>query len=331
MGSPGGSRFWRLALLALVISLVVHLVILMWSTFVYIYEYAIPAVVEKRSEPFEIKRVEINPMALKGAARLPSSPQPVAQRADPGRLMAADGQAVRRALESSQPQLTVPAPPEATATARLISVPSSPFSISQNADLAAEVARLEVGPASSLPPALSEVELPEAALGQGTAPGPGGLPGVRGLPAPGGDALPGFDEIVTEFQSPDPGFNARLPEPILLRLPSDVIFEFDSAELQPAALPLLQQAVRMVREYTTARVQVEGHTDTIGREDYNQQLSTARARAVQLWLARQLDTNLYELQARGVGESRPLVAPEGDARTQAPNRRVEITIQALRP
>lgn len=325
------ARLGKFVLLALIFSLLIHLGMVLWFSVVRIFEYGIPARKEQLAEPFEIKRVEINPLALQGASRLPQSPEPVAQRPDPGRLMSYDGQAVQRALKSAQPQMTVPAPPDPKSSAQVISVPSSPYTFAQNADLAAEVARVNLGATSSLPPALSAVELPEMALGSGSAPGPGGLPGIEGLATPGGENLPGFDEIVTEFQSPDPGFNARLPEPILLRLPSDVLFGFDSAELQATAFPLLQEAVKMVQEYPTARVLVEGHTDTIGTEEYNQKLSSDRAAAVQLWLARQLDTDTYELQARGVGESRPLVQPEGDAEAQAPNRRVEITIQALKP
>jgi len=312
-------------------SLLIRLGSGLWCAVVRIFEAGIPASKEQIGGAFGSKRVEINPMARKGAARLPQSPEPVAQRPDPGRLMSYDGQAVQRALQSAQPQMTVPAPPDPKASAEVISVPSSPYTFAQNADLAAEVARTNLGATSSLPPALSAVELPDMAMGGGSAPGPGGLPGIEGLSAPGGENLPGFDEIVTEFQSPDPGFNARLPEPILLRLPSDVLFGFDSADLQATAFPLLQEAVKMVQAYPTARVLVEGHTDTIGTDEYNQKLSSDRAAAVQLWLARQLDTDTYELQARGVGESRPLVNPEGDAEAQAPNRRVEITIQALKP
>jgi len=101
-----------------------------------------------------------------------------------------------------------------------------------------------------------------------------------------------------------------------------VNFDFDRAEIRPASRPILDQAASRLRQCGGERLQVEGHTDSIGADAYNQNLSERRARAVRDYLVSQ-GVSGGRISAVGFGESRPIASndnPEG----RFLNRRVEI-------
>jgi outer membrane protein OmpA-like peptidoglycan-associated protein len=106
---------------------------------------------------------------------------------------------------------------------------------------------------------------------------------------------------------------------------SDVNFAFGSATLLPAAEPVLMEVGRVLTARSD-RLELVGHTDSVGADAYNQQLSLRRAQAVRDFLARNfpsLGTNRFE--ARGLGESQP-VADNTSATGRSQNRRVEIRL-----
>lgn len=117
-------------------------------------------------------------------------------------------------------------------------------------------------------------------------------------------------------------------QPILLRLSSDVLFEFDSAVLQPGAIPTLQRVALILNNAVKAKITIEGHTDTFGADDYNNRLSLQRAQAVADWLKSQPGLQTRDLGVKGYGKSRPLVNPGGSIDEQKQNRRVEIRLEA---
>ena len=101
-----------------------------------------------------------------------------------------------------------------------------------------------------------------------------------------------------------------------------VTFAFDRAEIRPASRAILDQAADRLRQCGRERLQVEGHTDSIGSDVYNQDLSERRARAVRDYLAGK-GVGDGRISAVGYGESRPVATndtPEG----RALNRRVEV-------
>ncbi|MCG8591916.1 MAG: OmpA family protein [Proteobacteria bacterium] len=107
-----------------------------------------------------------------------------------------------------------------------------------------------------------------------------------------------------------------------VRLP--VYFEFNSADLREDAVQLLEKVTVALAsdELSTFRFSVEGHTDSVGSDDYNADLSNRRANTVQRFLEdRGIDT--ARLTAIGRGESSP-VAPNDDADGRQRNRRVEL-------
>ena len=105
---------------------------------------------------------------------------------------------------------------------------------------------------------------------------------------------------------------------------SDVLFKSGSFELLPGARERLAKVSGIVLAYPTLKLQVEGHTDSIGSDDYNQQLSEARAEAVRDYLVQQ-GISADQITARGLGKTQPIASndtPEG----RQQNRRVELVL-----
>jgi outer membrane protein OmpA-like peptidoglycan-associated protein len=116
-------------------------------------------------------------------------------------------------------------------------------------------------------------------------------------------------------------------------LESDILFDFDQSTIRPDAETALQQVSRAIaRRYPDNAMQIRGHTDSVGRDDYNQALSERRATAVQAWLEQQGEIT-DRVTIRGYGESQPIAPntqPDGSDNPQGRqlNRRVEIIIQS---
>jgi outer membrane protein OmpA-like peptidoglycan-associated protein len=113
----------------------------------------------------------------------------------------------------------------------------------------------------------------------------------------------------------------RMAEKIVLR---GVNFDFDKSNIRPDAAVILDEAVRILSG-SSAPVSVEGHTDWIGSDAYNQGLSERRANAVQAYLIEQ-GISPSRLSTSGYGESRPISSNE-TREGRALNRRVELHVQ----
>lgn len=100
-------------------------------------------------------------------------------------------------------------------------------------------------------------------------------------------------------------------------------FEFDSDVIDPVSFPILDRVAEVIlRETVITSVSIEGHTDFMGSDQYNQDLSDRRARSVLNALV-QRGVDRQRLRSAGFGESRPLDPAETDA-ARARNRRVEF-------
>jgi outer membrane protein OmpA-like peptidoglycan-associated protein len=114
-------------------------------------------------------------------------------------------------------------------------------------------------------------------------------------------------------------------------IPSDVLFAFGSAALQPDATLQLSKVVPLIGRGKPGLIEVIGHTDAIGEEAANEVLSKDRAQAVVSFLKQQQAITGSSFNAQGVGELEP-IAPNTSADGQdnpagrARNRRVEIII-----
>ena len=117
-----------------------------------------------------------------------------------------------------------------------------------------------------------------------------------------------------------------LPLPkVIDRLTIHVNFDFDKADIRPADLAELQKAVEFVDKYPGYRISLEGHTDSIGSEKYNQALSERRAAAVKDYLLKQGVADGQRIQTVGYGESKP-IADNSTEKGRFENRRVEVLI-----
>ncbi|NNF58544.1 MAG: OmpA family protein [Rhodothermaceae bacterium] len=101
-----------------------------------------------------------------------------------------------------------------------------------------------------------------------------------------------------------------------------IYFDFDRDTLKPTSEPVLQQLREALEASPALSVDIEGHTDDVGSEDYNEDLSQRRAAAVVAWLVEH-GINEERLGPVGKGEAEP-VADNATADGRALNRRVEV-------
>lgn len=104
----------------------------------------------------------------------------------------------------------------------------------------------------------------------------------------------------------------------------DVLFDFNQADLQPGAMRPIRDLVTFLEQYPDRNVMVEGHTDSVGSESYNLQLSERRAMAVRDELVNR-GIAADRIQIRGFGMQYPTVSNATDSGRQQ-NRRVEVII-----
>ena len=133
------------------------------------------------------------------------------------------------------------------------------------------------------------------------------------------------------FKSVQDMFNAaeakvfREGENLRVRL-IGLTFQSGKSVILPQHFSLLTKLQRAIREFPNAGVQIEGHTDAVGDDGYNQRLSIARAEAVQQYLLANMNLTPDKTQAIGFGESAPIASNENeDGRTQ--NRRIDVVIE----
>jgi outer membrane protein OmpA-like peptidoglycan-associated protein len=116
----------------------------------------------------------------------------------------------------------------------------------------------------------------------------------------------------------------RQGDNITLNMPGNITFAFDSANLQPQFQPVLDNVAQTLNQYNQTVIEVAGHTDSVGTEAYNQQLSVQRANSVAGYLSSR-GVTMQRMIVTGAGESRPIASNDTEA-GRAANRRVEITI-----
>lgn len=107
-----------------------------------------------------------------------------------------------------------------------------------------------------------------------------------------------------------------------------VNFDFDKASLKPESLPVLAKARDLLKARAGVKAMVQGHTDNVGNDDYNQKLSAARADTVRQWLAAN-GIEATRLSSQGFGKTRPVADNASDA-GRAKNRRVELVREGCR-
>lgn len=113
------------------------------------------------------------------------------------------------------------------------------------------------------------------------------------------------------------------PEGVKVTLSEAILFDLGRWDLKPGARQTLEKLARLAG-LRRGTVRVEGHTDDVGPERFNQVLSELRAHVVALELAR-LGVDPKRLRPKGFGETRPVAPNDSDA-NRARNRRVEVIL-----
>lgn len=115
----------------------------------------------------------------------------------------------------------------------------------------------------------------------------------------------------------------REQDVLIATFKSEVMFDFDSATLKPGGQAEIARIAAVFNQYPQTMIRVEGHTDKVGSEQYNQKLSEDRASAVKNALIQQ-GVLEQRITAIGYGESQPISSED------ALNRRVNIVITPIR-
>ena len=106
---------------------------------------------------------------------------------------------------------------------------------------------------------------------------------------------------------------------------SDVLFDTAKYSLRPLARERLAKVAGILLGHPGLTLEVEGHTDSVGGEAYNQNLSEQRAGSVRDYLILQGITEMNSTPAKGFGESQPVATNDTAAGRQL-NRRVELIV-----
>ena len=159
------------------------------------------------------------------------------------------------------------------------------------------------------------------------------VPGIaryQGCPIPDTDGDGVNDEEDKCINEKGPASNFGCPiisEELIKRVnlaAKNVFFETASSKLLAKSFPKLNDVVTILNENPSYKVQIDGHTDSQGKDDYNQTLSDQRAASVKAYLVSK-GISESRLASAGYGETKP-VADNNTAAGRAKNRRVEMTL-----
>ncbi|KQS03036.1 hypothetical protein ASG11_01130 [Sphingomonas sp. Leaf357] len=116
----------------------------------------------------------------------------------------------------------------------------------------------------------------------------------------------------------------RQGDDLILNIPSGINFAYNSADVQPQFRSTLDRVADVLGQYRETYIDVYGHTDSTGSDDYNQGLSERRAISVADYLSGH-GVQSARIATRGYGETQPIASNDTE-QGRAANRRVEIKI-----
>lgn len=312
--------------IAIVGSLILHLIIFLWFRGM-ILEMGAPAVDPVDPPRFRLEQATIDSKYLREFSEVPKGHTSETSR-EPVNLDIGDVVSFSGSLAA--PTIPVPrieASPVASLSADAVEIPQAAFSAL---------------------PLQDEGNIPQQAQALADAVNTAALDGAYELATDSnviggqenniqGVGLPGAEDISALVKPTDlTDLNLNKPDfqPILIRFNSELLFEFNSAELTGSAMETLGRVADFIRQAVDLQVTVEGHTDSIASAEYNQELSEQRAQAVAQWFIDTAAISRDSIQVRGYGETRPLVPHTSEtleksirAERERLNRRVDIRIE----
>ena len=183
-----------------------------------------------------------------------------------------------------------------------------PWAVDTDAAAEAAVARLGAKRALDLEPSVLNIVGLEAQ-------------GIVGLHAQ------GIVASVSQVREAMTALNAQETElEIHVNLPADVLFDFDKSDIRPDAAKALTNLATIIRANPKGRTRLEGHTDAVGNDKYNQALSERRAESVKQWLVTNEKLDPAKMITRGWGKTKPIAPNDTDANRQK-NRRLEAIVE----
>jgi outer membrane protein OmpA-like peptidoglycan-associated protein len=136
-----------------------------------------------------------------------------------------------------------------------------------------------------------------------------------------------MDQQAQELEVAIPGAVVeRVGEGIQVTFASGLLYDFDSDAIRPAAATNLRSLAASLLQYPNTELLIVGHTDSVGTDAYNQELSARRAEAALRYLTAQ-GVAASRIHSSGRGEFEPIATNETEAGRQA-NRRIEVAIYA---
>ena len=132
------------------------------------------------------------------------------------------------------------------------------------------------------------------------------------------------EELLVEHDTTDTDYfgPASIGKKFIL---SNIQFDFDKAELLESSFDELDRLHDYLTENNRIKIEIEGHTDNVGSETYNLDLSSLRAKAVFDYLTKKRGINEFRVKFKGFGSEKPIVSNETED-GRALNRRVEFVI-----
>ncbi len=109
-----------------------------------------------------------------------------------------------------------------------------------------------------------------------------------------------------------------------IEIKQTIFFEFNKATIKSVSFALLNEVAQALKDNPTIKVEIQGHTDSVGNDNFNLKLSQKRAESVRTYLIKQGITS-DRMTAKGYGENVP-IADNRTADGRAQNRRVEFVI-----
>jgi outer membrane protein OmpA-like peptidoglycan-associated protein len=102
-------------------------------------------------------------------------------------------------------------------------------------------------------------------------------------------------------------------------------FDFNKTDILKSDTAQLKKAIEFIKKYPVSKIKLEGHTDSIGSEKFNQKLSEKRAEATKAYLVKEGHIEASRMSTVGYGKSKPITSNK-TSQDRAKNRRVEILI-----
>ncbi len=300
-----GPLFFWLFLVALVLSFAVHVVFLKKAGSWKVSGFAPEGYDEIVPRTFRMKMVEIDPKTLEEPAPTPSKKKerlPVTIEKETPQVISSSADSTAPSTLTKPSETILQEKPDATGEKTHFF--SDPMKKAATGEKGTTISPMEWSDKTPLLPPDLEKNFPQS----GTGTEAGTTPQFSSLD----DLLAGGGQV------------SPATAPILM--PTDLLFEYDSSTLKPAAAESLAKLGKLITRNLGAAFRIEGHTDSFGSDAYNMELSVRRADEVKAWLQKNMGIPAQRITTAGYGKTRLLVPASLSIADQRMNRRVEIVI-----